>query len=377
MLLDGRRHPCAPAGELGVSEMTDASLKQSRLLLVDDDKRNLQLLEAILRQAGYAAIQTVTDSRATLQIVQEWKPDLLVLDLNMPNLDGFGVLRQLKPLVPEDDYFPILMLTAEMSPEAKHEALAGGAKDFLTKPIDQTEVRLRIKNLLETRALHLQLRSHNDSLDRQVRARTAELEEAQVDSLRRLAMAAEYRDDVTGLHTWRVGELAALVTAELGWTATQQELIKLAAPLHDVGKIAIPDRILLKVGKFTTEEFESMKHHIRIGAELLSGSRSPLLQLAEVIARTHHERWDGTGYLGLQKEEIPLPGRIVTLADVFDALTHERPYKSAWPLELARDEIKRQAGHQFDPELVEHFLRVVDREGEALIQKSRPRKLVA
>lgn len=357
--------------------MTDAVLKQSRLLLVDDDKRNLQLLEAILRQAGYTTLRSVTDSRETLPVFQEWKPDLLVLDLNMPHLDGFGVLRHLQPLVPEGDYFPILMLTAEMSPQAKHEALAGGAKDFLTKPIDQTEVRLRIKNLLETRALHLQLRSQNESLDRQVRARTADLEEAQVDSLRRLAMAAEYRDDATGLHTWRVGELAALVTAELGWSANQQEIMRLAAPLHDVGKIAIPDRILLKVGKFTTEEFESMKHHIRIGAELLSGSQSPLLQLAEVIARTHHERWDGTGYLGLKREEIPLPGRIVTLADVFDALTHERPYKSAWLLDQARDEIKRQAGHQFDPDLVEHFLRVIDQNGEALIQQVRHRKLVA
>ncbi len=357
--------------------MTDAKLTQSRLLLVDDDKRNLQLLEAVLRQAGYVVLRSITDSRETRHVFEEWKPDLLVLDLNMPHLDGFGVLRQLQPLVPEDDYFPILMLTAELSPEAKHEALAGGAKDFLTKPIDQTEVRLRIKNLLETRALHLQLRSQNESLDQQVRARTAELEEAQVDSLRRLAMAAEYRDDATGLHTWRVGELAALVTAELGWSANQQEIMRLAAPLHDIGKIAIPDRILLKVGKFTTEEFDSMKHHIRIGAELLSGSHSPLLQLAEVIARTHHERWDGTGYLGLKREEIPLPGRIVTLADVFDALTHERPYKSAWPLDQARDEIKRQAGHQFDPDLVEHFLRVIERQGEGLIQQVRPRRFAA
>ena len=180
-------------------------------------------------------------------------------------------------------------------------------------------------------------------------------------------MAADYRDDATGEHTWRVGYVAALLAQQLGWPSDQVELMQLAAPLHDLGKIAIPDRVLLKVGEFTVEDFEEMKPHITIGSKLLSGSRSPLLQLAEVIALTHHERWDGTGYMRLKREKIPLPGRIVAVADVFDALTHKRPYKEAWPIERAQAEIAAQAGKQFDPQVVEAFLKLIERDGERLL----------
>ena len=357
--------------------MDNAVIMAAKVLIVDDDTRNTTLLDAILKQAGYAHIKCLNDSRETLSSFRSWQPDLLVLDQNMPHLNGFDVMRQFKDLIPPHEYFPILMVTADLSREVKLEALALGAKDFLNKPIDQTEVRLRIRNLLETRILHQQLQAHNLTLESQVRERTADLEQAQVDSLRRLALAAEYRDDVTGWHTWRVGELTALLGREMGWAEPQIELMRLAAPLHDVGKIAIPDRILLKVGRFTDEEFNAMKQHITIGAKLLSGSRAPLLQLAETIARTHHERWDGAGYLGLKQTDIPLPGRMVALADVFDALTHERPYKGAWTIERARKEIHGNAGRQFDPELVEHFLRIVDREGEQLLRTPRVGGLAA
>jgi putative two-component system response regulator len=220
-------------------------------------------------------------------------------------------------------------------------------------------VVLRIKNLLQTRSLHLQLQGQNQRLDQKVHERTAELEATQVEILERLALAGEYRDDDTGEHTKRVGQTCARIAEALGWSATDVELIRRAAPLHDVGKIAISDLILLKPGKLTTEEFETMKTHTTLGAKMLSGGRFPLLQLAEQIALTHHERWEGGGYIGICGEEIPIAGRIVTVADVFDALTSERPYKKAWPLEEALAEIQRQSGHQFDPRVVDAFLKIV------------------
>jgi putative two-component system response regulator len=203
------------------------------------------------------------------------------------------------------------------------------------------------------------LQGQNLQLDQKVRERTAELEATQIEILERLALAAEYRDDNTGEHTKRVGETAARIAEALGWPTRDVELIRRAAPLHDVGKIAISDLILLKPGKLTSEEFEQMKAHTRLGAQMLSGGRFPLLQLAEQIALNHHERWDGSGYLGLRGEAIPIPGRIVSVADVFDALTSERPYKRAWSQEDALAEIKRQSGQQFDPQVVEAFLSVL------------------
>ena len=351
--------------------MNEHRLKGAKILIVDDEEHNLLLLEAILKEAGYTHMISTSDARKVLPLYLEFQPDLLVLDLNMPYLDGFAVMRQLTPRIPLGSYFPILVITAEITPEVKHEALTEGAKDFLTKPFDTTEVMLRIRNLLTARFLHQELETHNIQLEDQVRERTSELEEAQLEILERLSLAAEYRDDATGEHTWRVGRLAALVAQQLGWPLKQVELLQRAAPLHDLGKIGIPDRILLKVGKFTVEDFEEMKHHVTIGSKLLSGSRSPLLQLSEVIALTHHERWDGTGYMRLKKEEIPMPGRIVTVADVFDALTHKRPYKEAWPIERAKTEIASQAGKQFDPQVVEVFLKLIDHEGERLLIKQQ------
>ncbi|MDQ2731839.1 MAG: HD domain-containing protein [Armatimonadota bacterium] len=219
----------------------------------------------------------------------------------------------------------------------------------MTKPLDSTEVLLRIHNMLETRF-------HSILLEHRVQERTRDLDNAQMETLERLALAAEYRDDDTGLHTRRVGFSAASIAEAMGLPAPQVDLILRAAPLHDVGKIGIADSILLKPGKLSYEEFATMKTHIRIGAKILSGSISPWLQLAEEIALTHHERWDGKGYCGLESEAIPLSGRIVTVADVFDALTHERPYKDAWSIVDAVAEIKSQRGRQFDPGVVDAFL---------------------
>src|SRR6185503_10580036 len=310
--------------------MSECDLTTSRILIVDDQPSNVMLLEGILEEEDFTSYRSITDSREVIPAYMEYLPDLVLLDLQMPYLDGFAVMKQLQACIAPDDFLPILVLTADITPEAKRRALSEGALDFLTKPLDATEVLLRIKNLLQTRALHLQLQKQNEALDEKVRERTADLEATQVEILERLALAAEYRDDDTGEHTKRVGGTTARIAEALDWLPKEVELIRRAAPLHDVGKIAIPDSILLKPGKLTPDEFEQMKRHTVLGAKMLSGGQFPLLQLAEQIALTHHERWDGTGYIGLRDEEIPIAGRIVTVADVFDALMSERPYKKAW-----------------------------------------------
>lgn len=337
------------------------SLNASRILIIDDQPVNVALLEGILEEEDFTSYRSVVDSREALPAYLDYLPDLILLDLQMPFMDGFEVMKQIRACLAPQDFLPILVLTADITPGSKRRALAEGAMDFLTKPFDATEVVLRIRNLLQTRALHLQLQGQNEILDQKVRNRTAELEATQVEILERLALAAEYRDDTTGQHTKRVGETAAQIGEALGWQTREIELIRRAAPLHDVGKIAISDLILLKPGRLTTEEFERMKMHTELGARILSGGQFPLMQWAEQIARTHHERWDGTGYIGLCGESIPMAGRIVAVADVFDALTSERPYKSALTQNEAIEEIQRQSGQQFDPRVVEAFLKVVNR----------------
>jgi len=339
--------------------MQNNFLTTARILIVDDQPSNVMLLEGILQEEDFTSYRSISDSREVLSAFIDFLPDLILLDLQMPYLDGFAVIKQLRACIASGDFLPILVLTADITSDTKRRALSEGAMDFLTKPFDAMEVVLRIKNLLQTRALHLQLQEQNELLDQKVRERTAELEATQVEILERLALAAEYRDDDTGEHTKRVGKTAARIAEALGWSPAEVELIRRAAPLHEVRNNASPDSILLKPGKLTPEEFERMKTHSVIGAKMLSGGQFPLLQLAEQIALTHHERWDGTGYLGLHEENIPMAGRIVTVADVFDALTSERPYKKAWPPNEAIEEIKRQSGRQFDPCVVEGFLNVV------------------
>jgi putative two-component system response regulator len=339
--------------------MLENLLTTSRILIIDDQPSNVALLEGILEEEDFTSRRSICDPREALPAYIEYLPDLILLDLQMPYLDGFEVMKQLRACRVPNDFLPILVLTADVTPEAKRRALAEGALDFLTKPFDAMEVLLRIKNLLRTRSLHLQLQTQNQVLDQKVHERTAELEATQVEILERLALAAEYRDDDTGEHTKRVGETAAQIAQTLGWPSEEVELIRRAAPLHDVGKIAISDSILLKPGKLTPEEFGRMKTHTILGAKMLSGGRFALLQLAEQIALTHHERWDGTGYMGLCGEAIPIAGRIVSVADVFDALVSERPYKKAWTQQEALVEIQRQSGRQFDPRVVDAFLRAV------------------
>ncbi len=336
-------------------------LTDARIMIVDDDHWNLVVLEEILQVAGFRHIQKVTSAKQVLPLFTTSRPDTMLLDLGMPDMDGFSIMEQLMPRMPREAPVPILVLTGDDSPETRRRALGAGARDFVTKPFDPIEIQLRVTNLLENRALHLQLRNQNRLLEEEVRNRTQELEEAHGEILNRLALASEYRDDETGEHAQRVGRLAALIAEELGLSPEEIALIRQAAPLHDVGKIGIADAILLKPGKLTAEEFEEVKKHIDIGAGILSGSDVRLLQIAEEIALTHHERWDGTGYCGLSGPNIPLVGRIVALADVFDALTSDRPYKARWSTSAAIEEIVSQSGKQFDPDVVRAFIKIAER----------------
>jgi putative two-component system response regulator len=326
-------------------------VSSGRILLVDDEPRNLALLDATLRRAGHAELRQARGGGEALEQCAAWAPDLVLLDLHMPGTDGFAVLRAL------DGAVPVLVLTADATPEAKRAALQAGARDFLTKPFDLVEVGLRVKLQLETRALQRALERQNRDLEDRVRRRTEDLERARLELLHRLALAAEFRDDDTQEHAERVGRTSAAVGRGLGLEDADVEVLRRAAPLHDIGKIGVPDAVLLKPGRLTARELTVVRAHATIGARMLAGSQSPVLQLAERIALTHHERWDGAGYPeGTTGPQIDLTGRIVAVADVFDALAHARPYKPAWPLEEALDEVAEQRGRQFDPAVADAFL---------------------
>ena len=333
------------------------TLREARILIVDDQPENITLLRRVLSKAGFSETESTSDPTQAEKLYLAYRPDLVLLDLHMPGMDGFAVLERLRRLTARGTYLPILVLTGDHDPFKRRRALSAGATDFLAKPFDTVEVILRIRNLLETRHLHRLLSEHNAVLEQGVRQRTRELEDAQAEILMRLAAAAEHRDDDTGRHTLRVGELSAAIADALALSPEEVELIGAAAPLHDVGTIGVPDRILLKAGKLTPEEFTVMKTHTGIGAAILAGGRSALVMEAERIALNHHERWDGSGYPnGLAGDAIPLGARIVAVADVFDALTHDRPYRPAWRLDRVMDEIGAQAGRHFDPGVVAAFL---------------------
>jgi putative two-component system response regulator len=332
--------------------MMSRAFRNARILMVDDEDANLDILRRTLSRAGFWRLESTLDSREAASLYIRHRPDLILLDLHMPHMDGLQVLDTLREIA-EATYLPIVILSGDLTPEARRDALSRGAKDFVNKPFQPDELLLRIKTLLETRFLYLEIQSQNQVLEAKVRERTRELVEAQIEIIERLAIAAEFRDDNTGQHTQRVGQMSALLARQLGLPDAQVSLIARAAPLHDVGKIGVPDTILLKIGKLTPTEFELVKQHTVIGARILSGGKFPLLRLAEDIAYSHHERWDGEGYAGLRKTDIPLAGRIVAVADVFDALTQQRPYKPAWPIGEAINEIERQRERQFDPGVVE------------------------
>jgi putative two-component system response regulator len=282
----------------------------------------------------------------------------------MPEMDGFQVLEELPRHMAEGEYLPVLVLTGDDDPEIRRRALAAGAHDFLRKPFDVAEAEARVQNLLETRRLTQRVARQRDEMEERVRERTAELADTRTEILHRLARAAEYRDDVTGRHAERVGLLSSLLASELGFPHREVDIIRRTAPLHDIGKIGIPDAVLRKPGRLTRSEFELMKTHTLIGEEILGGGRNQILKAAAEIALCHHEQWDGSGYPhGLTGNDIPISARLVALADTFDTLSHNRPYKNAHPIDEVIAEIRRCRGTQFDPRVVDAFEAICARVG--------------
>jgi len=337
--------------------LDEGLLRGAEVLVVDDEPANVALIESILARNGFSRIRSITDPRDFRTTFVEQQPDIVLLDLHMPHLDGLEVLSLIAELRGPEEYLPVLVLSADATSKARIDALASGATDFLVKPLDTTEVGLRVLNYLETRRLHLRLQAERRDLDAEVRRRTAELERIHLETLGRLYLVSEFRDDETNEHTMRVGTSAWMLTLAAGAPSEEAAVVRQAAPLHDLGKIGIPDAVLLKPGKLTPDEFEIIRQHPTIGATIIGDTSSEVLQMARVIAETHHERWNGEGYpAGLRGEDIPLAGRVVAVCDVFDALTHERPYKAAWTVEQAIDELVGQRGAFFDPELVDLFV---------------------
>jgi putative two-component system response regulator len=322
--------------------------------LVDDDRTNILLLQRMLASGGYHNQISTTDSRQVMPLLDE-TIDLVILDLTMPYLDGFQVMQ----LIAESDLEhkpPILVLTALNDHQYCIRALQSGARDFLTKPFERLELLARTRNLVENHLYQKALLREKQSLEQRVQERTKELTDTRLQVIRQLGRAAEFRDNETGMHIIRMSQMAAAIAQAAGLSAEECNLVLYASPMHDVGKIGIPDHILLKPGKLNADEWAIMQTHTTIGADILATGDSELMQAAREIALYHHERWDGQGYpRGLQAEQIPLLARITAIADVYDALTSDRPYKKAWPVEQAVRLIHEGAGSQFDPQLTRHL----------------------
>ena len=336
----------------------DQQIKNGRILIVDDKQENVLLLEDVLNKAGYKSILSTSDPRDVLDLFVSFQPDLVLLDINMPHMSGFEVMEQIKEVF-QSDYLPVLVLTAYHDRETRLHALQLGARDFISKPFDNDEVLCRIRNLLEVTLAHREIKNHNTLLDHEVELKTRELHETRLEIIRRLGLAAEFKDRETANHIIRMSKICKILGEAHGMSKVEGELILNASPMHDVGKIGIPDQILMKPDKLDPDEWETMKGHPEIGYRLLDGHSSEIMQAAKEIALTHHEKWDGSGYpRGTAGEEIPLMGRICAIADVFDALTSTRPYKKPWSMEDATNEIEKYKGAHFDPKLVETFMGV-------------------
>lgn len=336
-------------------------LQTARILIVDDDQDNQHFVTRALRKAGCSELISVTDPFQAADACRDSEPDLVLLDMHLPPVDGFYVLDQIKKLGPEEVLPAVIMFTGDASEEMKQRALESGVADFVKRDYDLTELVLRARNALRTRHLLQQLHRHKQHLEDMVRERTRELERAQRETLERLALAAEFRDDQTSEHTQRVGELSARIAEQLSAHQGFVEAIRSAALLHDLGKIGVPDAILNKPGPLTPAEYGVIKEHTEIGSRILAGCTERVLQMAQEIALSHHERFDGSGYpRGLKGEEISLAGRIVAAADAYDAITSDRPYKQPRPVREALEEIRAGANKQFDPAVVEALVRVVD-----------------
>lgn len=332
-------------------------IKNSKILIVDDTKVNIDILVAALKN-DYR-ISVASDGASALEQASANPPDLVLLDIMMPDLDGYEVCSKLKS-DPKTVSVPVIFITALDQVQDKSKGFSLGAVDYITKPFHIVELKARVRTHLALKHAMEHLANQNHTLDIRVRERTRELQETQLEIIYRLSRAAEFRDNETGMHIKRISHMSRALASALDSDEETMDLIFHASPMHDIGKIGIPDRVLLKPGRLDPDEWEIMKTHTTIGADILSGHHSLLLKIGQLIALTHHEKWDGSGYpQGLSEYAIPLAGRIVSVCDVFDALTSVRPYKDAWPLDQAIDWIKTGGGHAFDPKIVDAFLSIL------------------
>ncbi len=332
-------------------------MQKARILAVDDQAMNLRLLQEIL-QGEYTILAAKSGAEA-LRLARN-SPDLILLDVMMPDMNGYTVCRKLKA----DETtrkIPVIFVTALNEEQDETKGFEAGGVDYITKPVKPLIVKARVKTHLELRTAEMALSRQKTDLEKKVVERTRALFDSRMEVVHRLVFAAEYKDPETGSHIKRMSHYSERLAAAYGLNEKEREVILLASPMHDIGKIGIPDHILLKPGKLNSEEWTIMKTHTNIGAKILSKSRSSFLRAGQQIAISHHEKWDGTGYpQRLKGEAIPVFGRISALADFFDALTSRRPYKEAWSVESAFAEIRKLRGTQFEPRLVDAFFSVTD-----------------
>lgn len=352
---------------------------QSKVLIIDDEEMLAQALQSVLEDEHFTQIKTLSDSRKAIQTYQEFRPDLVILDINMPFVNGFQVMEKLKE-IEKDSYIPVLVLTGETEIEVRYRALQAGARDFLSKPFGTVETIARIKNLLEVRLLHNDIKNQKLSLELKVVERTQQLKDtllqlqgahkdiktAYIETIYHLTRASEFKDEDTSAHIKRISHYSGTLAEALGLGKDQADLLFYSSPMHDIGKIGIPDRILTKTDKLTPEEWEIMKTHTSIGAKILSGSTAPILKTGEIIAISHHERWDGSGYpRGLKGDQIPVEGQIVMLVDIYDALRSQRSYKPAFDHKKVYDIILKGDGRvepkHFNPAVLDIFKKMHDK----------------
>ncbi len=349
-----------------------AGTSQGRILVVDDETTMRRLLEKLLRMEGYEVLLASRGEQALAELYKHGA-DTVLLDMRMPGMSGLDVCRQIRAH-PRSLHTPVVFITAVNDREFRRKGMEAGADDFLSKPFDEVELLARIRNSVRVKRYYDNIEHQREQFEKAVHERTAalnaaiaqltqtqhELRASHEETIYRLSRAAEFRDDETGQHLQRMSRYCQLIARKIGLDEATCELLRIASPMHDVGKLGIPDRILLKPGRLTPDEFAVMKGHAEIGYRILVGSDAAPLKMAATIAHTHHEKWDGQGYpRGLRGEEIPLCGRIAAIADVFDALTSARPYKPAWPLPQALELLRTNSGSHFDPTLVEAFFAVL------------------
>ncbi|MHB8940157.1 MAG: HD domain-containing phosphohydrolase [Desulfobacteria bacterium] len=336
-----------------------ADILNAGVLIVDDLEANVQVLARMLVSAGYTSVASTMDPLEVCELHRKHRYDLILLDLQMPGMDGFQVMERLKEIEP-DGYLPVLVITAQ--PGYKLHALQAGAKDFISKPFELAEVLARVRNMLEVRLLHKRLHDYSDLLEQRVRERTADLQEGYLETIFTMTRAAEHKDEETGAHVQRISYYSRDLARILRLDEELVDRIFFASPMHDIGKIGVPDHVLLKPGKLTPEEWEVMMGHTSMGAKILGVSKSPYLKMGAEIALNHHEHWDGGGYPnGKRGEAIPRTARIMTICDIYDALRSRRTYKSAFDHRKAMNIISRGDGHtmpeHFDPVILAAFQR--------------------